>query len=263
VYARKPSERSPQSEEELQQHVCDPATGFDSKGGQCLRIATCDKSVPGQQFERYPCSHWHRENPAAASDSNSSGARGGTPSLPADAECLSYKLETGTRRWLNAELWGEPTCQTENGPLISFAEFVWPVYGGAVCGRNQFFAFSGGDNDSSGTIRNNITDKCLTYDADGKFGSLEPCVGEGAAHAALASRQQWAVPALGSMGPIRLLNGHHGSSSESRTELCLDATAPPPPPSIHPGRPADAVGEPLAFIDAVRNGAFSFSLLIS
>lgn len=45
----------------------------------------------------------------------------------------------------------------------------------AVCGRNQFFAF---ESPTSGTIRNNITDECLTYDSHGKLGSLEPCGGD-------------------------------------------------------------------------------------
>ena len=52
-----------------------------------------------------------------------------------DAECLSHRLASGQRNWLNAELWGAATCQVENGPLISYGSFVWPVFGGAVCGN--------------------------------------------------------------------------------------------------------------------------------
>jgi hypothetical protein len=39
-------------------HVCDQSTGYDSKHGQCLRVAACDSAVLGQHFERFPCSHW-------------------------------------------------------------------------------------------------------------------------------------------------------------------------------------------------------------
>ena len=59
-------------------HVCDPQTGVDSKHGQCLRVAACNKATLGQQFERFPCSHW-------ADRSNTDGS--GVP-LPA-GKCTS------------------------------------------------------------------------------------------------------------------------------------------------------------------------------
>ena len=40
--------------------------------------------------------------------------------------------------------------------------------------------------------------------------------------------------------------------NDEPSNLCLDATAPPPAPapgSIHPGRPNDAAGTPLAFVN--------------
>lgn len=79
-------------------HVCDPTTGLDTKGGQCLRVRPCDSTAVAQQFERQPCRHY---SPAAA----------------AGTECLSHLVAVGrtTRRWLNAEMWGEGTCRTENG----------------------------------------------------------------------------------------------------------------------------------------------------
>lgn len=57
--------------------------------------------------------------------------------------------------------------------------------------------------------------------------------------------QQWAFPALGATGQIQL------QGKMSKGLLCLDASAPPPAPAIHPGRPSDAVGAPLAFINTV------------
>ena len=74
VYARKPlnadGQQQTQTREQEQKqtqgqeqpgptaHVCDPQTGVDSKHGQCLRVAACNKATLGQQFERFPCSHW-------------------------------------------------------------------------------------------------------------------------------------------------------------------------------------------------------------
>ncbi len=132
-------------------HACDPHSGYDSKHGQCLHVKACDKTSLTQQFERFPCSHW---------DGNSDGVSSGVP-LPVNAECLSHRGSSGQRRWLNAELWGAATCEVENGPLISYGSFVWPVYGGAICGRNQFFTFSAHGSDNAGTIRNNITVRSL------------------------------------------------------------------------------------------------------
>ena len=142
VYARKPPPTDVQQQTQGQEqeqpgvtaaHVCDPQTGVDSKHGQCLRVAACDKAAPGQQFERFPCSHW-----ADRSDTDGvplpTGKYTSNPPLLAmyrpfwqiacesstffdrllvvpEAECLSHRLASGQRNWLNAELWGAATCQ--------------------------------------------------------------------------------------------------------------------------------------------------------
>jgi hypothetical protein len=108
----------------------------------------------------------------------------------------------------------------------------------------------------NGTVKNNISGHCLTFEHATQFGSLLPCGNS-------ASAQQWSYPELGSTGPIQLKTTRvsMGRSGAAATPLCLDATAlpkppgpaPPPPAPVgpKPGRPTDAKGaDALAFIDA-------------
>ena len=129
-------------------HACDDS-GFDAKGGQCLRLRPCNASVPGQQFKRAACPTLH----------------GPASSPPRGTECLSVRTAAGLR-FLNAELWG--SCQAPSpGPLIAYREFVYPCECG---GRNQFWRFP-----PDGSVRLNISGACLTYDAERALASLGPC----------------------------------------------------------------------------------------
>ena len=172
--------------------ACSMATGLDSKGSFCPTMRPC--AQPGQnstqQFTRGVA------DPEAKRD-------------------LSFVSSTGSRRWLNIELYSPSTCQHDNGPLIVYDSWPKPpsTPRGGWCGlRNEMWNFT-----ADGQVVNRLSGGCLT--AGHVFAETQPCNG--------STAQQWRI--------LPHADDHSFQLSNKADGRCMDGQAhhpaPPPPPA--------------------------------